>query len=91
MTEVELRGDFLFRKPNHSDQLLKSLNTLRKDGLYTDFSLLADNNVIPCHKVVLASLIPYFNSMFSRYDCTVLEYKSIIYHFVQFEINIFTV
>ena len=59
--------DFLYRRANHSDQFLKSLNGMRQDGHYTDFTLLADGNSIPCHKVVLAAQIPYFHSMFSRY------------------------
>ena len=67
MTDLENRRDFLFKKPNHSDQLLRSLNTMRKEGVYTDFALVVDDAEIQCHKVVLSSLIPYFNAMLSRY------------------------
>ena len=67
MTEIERPTEFVFKRPNHADQLLKSLNSMRKVGLYTDFSLMVDNNVILCHKAVLVALIPYFNAMFSRY------------------------
>jgi hypothetical protein len=67
MTDIERPSEFIFRKPNHADQLLKSLNSMRKLGRYTDFSLMVENNVILCHKAVLIALIPYFDAMFSRY------------------------
>ena len=68
MTEIERPTEFRFRRPNHADQLLKALNSMRKGGRYTDFSLKVDSQVIPCHKAVLVALIPYFDSMFSRYS-----------------------
>ena len=59
---------FHFKRYRHADTLLESLNEYRKSCSYTDFSIIVEDTTVPCHKAVLASLIPYFNSMFSRLD-----------------------
>uniref|UniRef100_A0A3Q4BU72 Kelch-like protein 25 n=1 Tax=Mola mola TaxID=94237 RepID=A0A3Q4BU72_MOLML len=55
----------LFHKPSHPDSVLTSLNTMRKQCMFTDVTLWAGDRSFPCHRAVLAACSHYFEAMFS--------------------------
>ena len=48
--------------------LLETLNTFRKEKLFTDFTLKVNDKDFPVHKNVLAASCDYFNELFSKHD-----------------------
>ncbi|XP_075054649.1 kelch-like protein 35 isoform X2 [Mixophyes fleayi] len=50
----------------HANDILQSLNISRQSGVFTDVTLLVDDKMFPCHRVVLSSKSPYFRAMFSN-------------------------
>lgn len=48
--------------------LLETLNTFRKEKLFTDFTLKVNDKDFPVHKNVLAASCDYFNELFSKDD-----------------------
>ncbi|XP_077371623.1 kelch-like protein 25 isoform X1 [Festucalex cinctus] len=55
----------LFHKPSHPDSVLTHLNTMRKQGMFTDITLWAGDRSFQCHRAVLAACSRYFEAMFS--------------------------
>ncbi|XP_035667948.1 kelch repeat and BTB domain-containing protein 8-like [Branchiostoma floridae] len=50
---------------NHTDEVLRGLDELRKRGELTDVVLEVEGRSFPCHRAVLASCSPYFRDMFT--------------------------
>ncbi|XP_066273214.1 kelch repeat and BTB domain-containing protein 8-like isoform X5 [Branchiostoma lanceolatum] len=49
----------------HTNEVLRGLNKLRKRAELTDVVLEVEGRCFPCHRAVLASCIPYFQGMFA--------------------------
>jgi len=45
--------------------LTHGLEKLRHEKSYCDFKLIADDEEFPCHRVVLAAVSPFFETMFN--------------------------
>lgn len=57
-----------------STTLAQGLEDLRKRQSYTDFVIISEDNVkIPCHRVILAAVSPFFDTMFNS-DMQVYTY-----------------
>lgn len=56
---------FASLKRPHSEQLLQGLQLLRQDHELCDIVLRVGDSKIHAHKVVLASISPYFKAMFT--------------------------
>ncbi|TRY83553.1 hypothetical protein DNTS_016263 [Danionella cerebrum] len=65
----------------HSEQLLQGLQCLRQDGQLCDVILRVGESKIHAHKVVLASISPYFRAMFtanlSEKETSTVEFQCI--------------
>lgn len=49
----------------HHQLLGRGLDLQRKDGKYVDFTIVScEGTRHPCHRVVLAAVSPYFDTMF---------------------------
>ncbi|XP_076864694.1 kelch-like protein 38 isoform X3 [Brachyhypopomus gauderio] len=55
---------FPFKDLELPAHLLRQLNSLRQDRVFTDVLLCAEDTEIPCHRNVLVSSSPYFRAMF---------------------------
>ncbi|XP_002736900.1 kelch-like protein 24 [Saccoglossus kowalevskii] len=55
-----------YSEANHSVYLLKGLNELKSQQLFTDITLVVGRHEYPCHRAVLASCSPYFRAMFTN-------------------------
>ena len=47
--------DYEFFNPAHPRQVLSCLNELRKNGVFTDVILSADDKEFPCHRAILVA------------------------------------
>lgn len=58
--------EFVYTNPNYKSEFLNRLCSLYRSNKFTDVDLICnDNQIIKCHKVVLASFSVYFDAMFS--------------------------
>ncbi|XP_031627071.1 ring canal kelch homolog isoform X2 [Contarinia nasturtii] len=57
-----------YQNDEHTFKCFKAMNEMRKNSLFCDVTLIAENMEIPAHKMVLASCSPYFYAMFSGTD-----------------------
>lgn len=61
---------YCLRWNNHQSNLLTVFDDLLQTEAFTDVSLVADNNqIIKCHKIVLAACSSYFQSLFIALPC----------------------
>ncbi|MEE6502172.1 hypothetical protein FKM82_004431 [Ascaphus truei] len=58
------------RKQEHGVHLLEHIDRMREAAELIDVALVAEGQVFPCHRVVLASFSPYFRVMFT---CGLME------------------
>lgn len=57
-----------YRNNQHTSRCFETMNTMRKQNLLCDVTLVADGIEIPAHKMVLASCSSYFYAMFSSFE-----------------------
>ncbi|XP_061181619.1 kelch-like protein 21 [Saccostrea echinata] len=50
----------------YAPELLKQLNNLRQEQVFTDATLCVQHEEIYCHRIILAASSPYFRAMFSH-------------------------
>ena len=55
----------LTRSNGFTDQLLDSLSDLKNTQSLIDFTIKVQNVKIPCHRLILATVCPYFRAMFN--------------------------
>lgn len=58
--------DYEFFNPAHPRQVLTCFNELRKNGVFTDVILSADDMEFPCHRAILVAGSKYFRAMFTN-------------------------
>ncbi|XP_061485720.1 kelch-like protein 35 [Rhineura floridana] len=49
----------------HAEQILRTLNSYRQEGVFTDVVLLMEGQVFPCHRATLSASSTYFQAMFA--------------------------
>ncbi|XP_015518884.1 ring canal kelch homolog isoform X1 [Neodiprion lecontei] len=58
-----------YRNHHHTNRAFDVMNTMRKQNLLCDVTLVADGGVeVPAHKMVLAACSPYFYAMFTSFE-----------------------
>ncbi|KAL6469583.1 hypothetical protein MHYP_G00207020 [Metynnis hypsauchen] len=62
--DCEADGSFLFEAQRAWKDFHNSLRQFYENGELCDVTLKVGNKLIPCHKLVLACVIPYFRAMF---------------------------
>ena len=51
-------------KSSHPSKAFLALDQIRKEGWFTDVTLMTEGRRFPAHKAVLSACSPYFNRMF---------------------------
>lgn len=51
---------------NQHTALGQGLEAQRQRGSYVDFTIIAHGGEFPCHRVVLAAMSPFFDTMFNN-------------------------
>ncbi|KAH0625263.1 hypothetical protein JD844_033665 [Phrynosoma platyrhinos] len=62
----------LFRESRYAEQILQTLNSYRRDAIFTDVVLVMDGQEFPCHRATLSANSTYFRGMFAgglKEDC----------------------
>ncbi|XP_041371031.1 influenza virus NS1A-binding protein homolog isoform X2 [Gigantopelta aegis] len=67
-TEVSLDSYFSFLNSNYQEEMLVSLNALRKSGEFCDVKFIVDDHEFPAHRAVLATCSPLLFDMFTKGD-----------------------
>ncbi|XP_043929337.1 kelch-like protein 35 [Protopterus annectens] len=49
----------------HAEEILNTLNSYRKEGIFTDVVLLVDGQEFPCHRATLSANSAFFKAMFN--------------------------
>ncbi|KAF2897552.1 hypothetical protein ILUMI_08620 [Ignelater luminosus] len=57
-----------YHNHHHTHRAFDIINTMRKEKLLCDVTLIADSVEIPAHKMVLAACSPYFYAMFTSFE-----------------------
>ena len=60
---------FQLRWSVHNAQMVKSFYELYQSGLYSDVTIATEEQMFPCHRMVLSACSPYFRSLFSKTTC----------------------
>ena len=67
-TEVCLDSFFTFINTNYQEEMLVSLNALRKSSQFCDVKFIVDDHEFPAHRAVLATCSPLLFDMFTKGD-----------------------
>lgn len=59
------QSTLVLHDPNYSNDILRRINTLRSERVFTDASICVGQEDLPCHRNVLAASSPYFKAMFT--------------------------
>ncbi|XP_033096117.1 uncharacterized protein LOC117100501 isoform X2 [Anneissia japonica] len=67
--------EFSFSDPNHAKKLLRGLNRLRNEELFTDVMVRFNTTTFMCHRIMLESFSPFFAKLFEpeKYGAGILE------------------
>ncbi|XP_042312293.1 kelch-like protein 35 [Sceloporus undulatus] len=56
----------LFRESCHAEQILQTLNSYRREAIFTDVVLMMDGQEFHCHRATLSANSTYFQAMFAE-------------------------
>ncbi|XP_071950377.1 uncharacterized protein [Antedon mediterranea] len=67
--------EFSFSDPNHARKLLRGLNRLRNEELFTEVMVRFSSTKLMCHRIMLESFSPFFAKLFEpeKYGAGILE------------------
>ncbi|XP_054830750.1 kelch-like protein 35 [Eublepharis macularius] len=65
-TSRDQSNEKLLVKLCHAEQILRTLDSYRQDGIFTDVVLATEGQEFPCHRAALSANSAYFRAMFAR-------------------------